>query len=168
MIAKRRISNVKSPRASKTRVFRTELQSANGAGRWSLVPEVVANSFVSKRPAVRGTVNSVPFRSRLAVYSGKSYLGFTAAIRSQAQISLGDMLQIELESDDAPREIELPSELKAVLTINPMAKAAFEKLSFTCRKEYVVWISSAKREETRERRVKEALTLLAVGKKTPR
>ena len=168
MTAKLNIQNFTSTGASSARTFRAELQSVNHAGRWVLVPEAVASSFEGKRPAVRGKVNGVAFRSRLAVYGGKSFLGFAAAIRSQAKISLGDMLNIELEADYAAREVDVPVGLQSALKANPAAQATFDRLPFSCRKEYVVWIESAKRDETRSRRITEAVALLVAGKKTPR
>ena len=47
-----------------------------------------------------------------------------------------------------------------------MARAAYEKLSFTHRREYAQWIAEAKREETRERRAARALEMLR-GRQTP-
>jgi hypothetical protein len=148
--------------------FKAELQSANESGRWVLVPESVASSFGSKRPAVRVTVNGVEFRSRLSVYGGKSYLGFTAAVRKAAGISLGDVLDISLEVDDEPRVVEVPDALAVALEGNPDAASVFSSLAFTHRKEYATWISEAKREETRERRVAKAIEMLNSGTKTPR
>jgi hypothetical protein len=148
--------------------FKAELQSANEAGRWVQVPESVASSFSSKRPPVRATVNGVSFRSRLSVYGGKSYLGFTAAVRKAAGISLGDVLDISVEVDDEPREVELPSALTVALEANPDAAAVFSGLAFTHRKEYETWIAEAKRDETRERRVVKAIEMLTAGTKTPR
>jgi len=148
--------------------FNAELQSANEARRWVLVPESVASSFSSKRPPVRATVNGVEFRSRLSVYGGKSYLGFTAAVRKAAGISLGDVLYISLEVDDEPREVEMPSALTLALEANPDAAASFSRLAFTHRKEYATWIAEAKRDETRERRVAKAIEMLTAGTKTPR
>jgi hypothetical protein len=148
--------------------FTAELQSENEAGRWVLVPDKVAAAFDSRRPAVRGVVNGVAFRSRLAVYGGQSYLGFTAALRTQAGISLGDILDIELEADTEPQVVELPDALIAALSTNPVAAAAFEALAYTHRKEYASWIADAKRDETRQRRVAKAIEMLTSGTRTPR
>jgi hypothetical protein len=148
--------------------FTAELQSANEAGRWVPVPEKVAAAFDSRRQAVRGVVNGVAFRSRLAVYGGQSYLGFTAALRTEAGISLGDILDIELEPDTEPRVVELPDVLVAAFEVDPVAAAAFKALAYTHRKEYVGWIAEAKRDETRQRRVAKAIEMLSSGTKTPR
>jgi hypothetical protein len=99
----------------------------------------------------------VPYRSRLAVYGGYSYLGFTAAIRKQAGIELGDLLEIEIEADPEPRVVRLPEALAAALRADAEAKAAFDKLAFTHRREYATWVAEAKRQQTQQRRVDQVL-----------
>jgi hypothetical protein len=137
--------------------FQAELQSANGNGRWVAVPSEIADSFTTRRAPVRGTVNGVPYRSRLAVYGGYSYLGFNAAIRKQAGIELGDLLDIDIEADPEPRVVKLPEALAAALHADAEAKAAFDKLAFTHRREYATWVAEAKRQQTQERRVAQVL-----------
>ncbi|HTZ42471.1 MAG TPA: YdeI/OmpD-associated family protein [Jatrophihabitans sp.] len=137
--------------------FQAELQSANGNGRWVAVPQDLADGFASRREPVRGTVNGVPYRARLSVYGGYSYLGFTAAIRKQAGVELGDLLDIEIEADPEPRVVRLPDALAAALQADAEAKAAFDRLAFTHRKEYAGWVADAKRQQTQERRVAQVL-----------
>ena len=119
------------------------------------------------RPPVRGTVNGVPFRSRLAVYGGETMLGLTNAFRASAGIAEGDEVEVVIERDDAPREVEVPPALQAALDGDAVARAAFEGLSFTHRREYANWIAEAKREETRSRRAGRAIEMLREGTKTP-
>jgi Bacteriocin-protection, YdeI or OmpD-Associated/Domain of unknown function (DUF1905) len=116
--------------------------------------------FGEGRPAVRGTVNGTPFRSRLAVYGGTTYLGLNQQIRTAAGIDVGSTLDVVLERDDAPREIAVPHALAEALGRDRSARAAFDKLSFTHRREYAQWIADAKRADTRERRVKKTLAML--------
>ena len=68
-----------------------------------------------------------------------------------------------LELDEAPREVEVPPALAAALDTDPAAKAAFDALAFTHRKEYARWIDEAKRDDTRERRVAQALEMIRAG-----
>ena len=119
------------------------------------------------RPPVRGTVNGVPFRSRLAVYGGETMLGLTNAFRASAGIAEGDEVEVVIERDDAPREVEVPPALQARLDADEIARAAFEKLSFTHRREYANWIAEAKKEDTRDRRAGRAIEMLREGVKTP-
>jgi hypothetical protein len=149
------------------RRFTATLQEASGGGRWVEVPFDPKQASGQARAPVRGTVNGAPLRSRLAVYGGRTYLGLRAEIRAAAGIEVGDSVDVELELDDAPREVEPPAALAAALAGDEVARGAYESLSFTHRREYAEWIASAKREETRERRVAKALEMLRTGVKLP-
>ena len=96
---------------------------------------------------MRGTVNGTPIRSRPAVYGGVTVLGRRREIREAAGIELGDVVDVVLDLDDEPREVELPAELDAAPTAD--ARELFDALSFTHRREYAEWIGEAKRPETR-------------------
>jgi hypothetical protein len=65
------------------------------------------------------------------------------------------------------RVLDLPIELQQLLSKNAKAKKFFDTLSFTNRKEYMVWIDSAKRPETKEKRLTDTLSKLLAGKKNP-
>ena len=135
--------------------------------RHVVVPLDVRALWGEARPPVRGTVNGVPFRSRLAVYGGETMLGLTNAFRASAGIVEGDEVEVVIERDDEPREVEVPPALQAQLDADEIARAAFEKLSFTHRREYANWIAEAKREETRDRRAGRAIEMLREGVRTP-
>ena len=132
-----------------------------------MVPLDVRALWGEARPPVRGTVNGVPFRSRLAVYGGETMLGLTNAFRASAGIVEGDEVDVVIERDDEPREVEVPPALQARLDADEIARAAFEKLSFTHRREYANWIAEAKKEDTRDRRAGRAIEMLREGVKTP-
>jgi bifunctional DNA-binding transcriptional regulator/antitoxin component of YhaV-PrlF toxin-antitoxin module len=140
-------------------------QSDDGRGRWVRVPFDGREFFGAARPAVRGTVNGTPIRSRLAVYGGVTYLGLRREVREAAGIEVGDVVDVVLELDDEPREVEIPAELDAALTDD--ARAAFDALSFTHRREYAEWVGEAKRPETRARRAERAIEMLREGVRHP-
>src|SRR4051794_460053 len=75
-----------------------------------------------------------------------------------------DAVDVAIELDTAPREVDVPDALATAVAADPGAKATFEGLSFTHRKEYARWVADAKREETRERRVAQAVQMLREGK----
>src|SRR5581483_7479217 len=135
-------------------------ESGRGAGSVVVCPFDSRETFGEGRPPVAGTVNGTPFRTRLMVYGGVTYLGFNREIRDAAGIALGDELDIALERDDAPREVEVPEALAGALAGDDAAREVFDALSFTHRKEYAQWIAEAKRDETRERRAAKALEML--------
>jgi hypothetical protein len=143
--------------------FETVL-AAEGAGVFIEVPFDVKALFGRARPAVRGTIQGHPFRSTVAVYGGRYYLPVNRALREAAGVAPGDRLAVELWADSEPRTVQVPAELAARLEADPAARAAFERLSHTHRRELVEWVTGAKREETRRRRLDEALRMLREGR----
>jgi hypothetical protein len=132
------------------------------------VPGDPRSEFGGARAPVAGTVNGTPFRGRLMVYGGVTYLGFRKEIRDAAGgIGQGDEVAVEIERDDAPREVEVPEALASALAADPVAREVFEGLAFTHRKEYASWIAEAKKEDTRGRRVERAIAMLREGVKHP-
>ena len=93
-------------------------------------------------------------------------LGMLKAIREQTGTEPGDTVEVEVWKDEAPRAVEIPAELKAAIKKHNLMPV-FERLSYTHQKEYCRWITEAKKEETRLRRLKEAVELLKNGVKTP-
>jgi uncharacterized protein YdeI (YjbR/CyaY-like superfamily) len=84
-------------------------------------------------------------------------LGLTQEIRSIIGKNPGDPVHVILQKDDQPRVVALPEDFKLLLEKDPEAQSAFEKLSYTHKKEYVQWIQSAKKTETREKRLQNTL-----------
>ena len=70
------------------------------------------------------------------------------------------MVTIELQEDTAPRVVEVPESLQQAFEKNPDAQAFYETLSYTNQKEYARWITSAKREATRENRLEQTIEKL--------
>jgi uncharacterized protein YdeI (YjbR/CyaY-like superfamily) len=126
----------------------------------------VPTLFGAKRPPVRGTVNGAPFRSTVAVYGGRYLLGLNKEIREAAGgVRAGDTVSVVLERDDEPRRVELPDDLRGALDDD--LRAFFDSLSYTHQREYVRWIEEAKRDETRRRRVDQAVSMLRERVRTP-
>jgi hypothetical protein len=118
----------------------------------------------AKRFPVVATVNGYTWRTTVARMRGEFLVGLSRAVREEAGVEAGDTVDVGLELDTAPREVDVPKALADALAGDPAARAAFEKLAYTHRKEYARWIAEAKREETRERRVAKALEMLRQGK----
>jgi hypothetical protein len=119
--------------------------------------EVVDRLGPGKRPKVSVTVKGHTFRSTVAVYGGQFYLPLNKENRAAAGAELGELVEVSLEPDSAPREVVLPPDLEAALARAPRARAAFDRLSYSIRKAHAEAIGSAKREETRRRRLEKML-----------
>lgn len=144
--------------------FRTVLhQTGNNVG--IVVPDaVVAELGAGKRPLVTVTIDGrYSFDYTIAVMGGKNMIGFSAAHRAASGFAGGDEVEISLDLKTAPREIDMPPELAAALAADPGAAAAFEKLSYTFRKEHARAISEAKADETKQRRLEKIMAGLRSG-----
>jgi len=126
--------------------------------------QVAAVGEGAKRFPVVATVNGFTWRTTVTRMGGEFLLGLSRAVREQAGAEAGGTVDVELALDTAPREVEVPEALARALQEDPVAQAAFEALAYTHRKEYARWIDEAKRDETRERRVAQALQMLIEGK----
>jgi uncharacterized protein YdeI (YjbR/CyaY-like superfamily) len=87
------------------------------------------------------------------------------ALRDGAGVKPGDTVSVVMERDEGERIVEAPRRLKKELAKSKTAQANWEKLSFTNKKEIALSISSAKQEETRQRRLAKAMDILKTGKK---
>jgi hypothetical protein len=124
-------------------------------------PDVVEALHGGKRPAVTVTVSGHTYRTTVGVMGGRTLIPVSAEHRTAAGIAAGDVVDVELERDDAPRELEVPDDLARALDAEPGARAAFDALSFSGKRRYVDPVAQAKTTETRERRIAKAVTELA-------
>ena len=127
--------------------------------------QVAAVGEGAKRFPVLATVNGYSWRTTASRMRGEFLVGLSRAVREQAGVEAGDTVDVELKLDASPREVEVPKPLADALAGDDGARAAFEGLAYTYRKEYARWISEAKRDETRQRRLAEVLQRLRESKK---
>ena len=112
------------------------------------------------RVPVRGTINGYPYRSTIAPMGGEYLLGVSKALRAAAGINVGDTVEVTMQLDTAERTVEVPADFAALLKQTPKAQERFDSSSYTHRKEFAQWITSAKRPETRESRLKRTIEML--------
>ncbi|HVK44275.1 MAG TPA: YdeI/OmpD-associated family protein [Micropruina sp.] len=141
------------------------LQARGPAAALVLTDEEVAVLGGGKRAAVLVRVGDRQATLRLAVMGGENLIGMSKASRAELGVAIGDELAVAIMLDEAPREVTVPDELDAALTSDPAAKAAFDALPYTARKEFAVWVDAAKRPETRTKRVDETLVMLREGRR---
>jgi Bacteriocin-protection, YdeI or OmpD-Associated/Domain of unknown function (DUF1905) len=125
--------------------------------------QVAAVGEGAKRFPVLATVNGYSWSTSVTRMRGEFLVGLSRAVRDAAGVAAGDTVSVALELETAPRELDLPDALTQALAADPAARAAFDRLAFTHRKEFARWIDEAKRDETRQRRVAQALTMLREG-----
>jgi Bacteriocin-protection, YdeI or OmpD-Associated/Domain of unknown function (DUF1905) len=126
--------------------------------------QVAAVGEGARRFPVVATVNGYTWRTSVARMGGEFLLGLPREVRQGAGVEASEEVDVTIQLDTAPREVEVPEALAAALAADPQAKASFEHMAFTHRKEYARWIAEAKQQETRQRRVERALEMIRAGK----
>jgi hypothetical protein len=117
---------------------------------------------------VKAWFDGYPYRGILAnMGTGCHIIIVRKDIRQAIGKNPGDKITVELEQDNEERVVVVPDDLKKALSQSQKAEAFFNSLSYSNRKEYVVWITSAKKPETRESRLSNTIKKLLQGKKNP-
>jgi hypothetical protein len=126
------------------------------------VPDHIIEELGSgKRPAVRMTVNGHTWPNTVGVMGGRSLLGVSAENRAAAGVEAGDTIEVTVELDTSKREVEVPADVAAALKKNKAASAAFEKLSYSHKRRWIMPIDAAKAPETRARRIEKMVAELS-------
>src|ERR1700759_3480758 len=123
-------------------------------------PQVVEALGAGKRPRVIITVNGHSWRSRVAIMRGRYLLGLSNANRQAARVATGEEVEIELALDTEPIVVDLPDEFARALDADPPARAAYDRLTQSQKRQHVSAVESAKKPETRKRRIERALATL--------
>ena len=127
--------------------------------------DIIAALGSSRRPPVRAAVNGYTYRTSVASIDGGFMCSLGADVRKRAGVAGGEQVEVDIELDTEPREVSVPSQFQAALIADPEAGALFDSLSYSHKSAYVLWIESAKKDETRQRRIPEAVGMLKEGRK---
>lgn len=151
---------------TKKHTFTAVIQNAGGGGAFVEVPFDVEQAFGSKKPKVKALIEGVPYRGTLVRMGMEGYLLLVLkSVREQIGKTFGDEIKVTVEADAEERVVTVPAELKRAFRSDKEAKAIFEKLTYTHRREYVNWINEAKKEETLRNRIVKTIEMLKEGKK---
>ena len=120
------------------------------------------------RPRVRVVFpNGHELRVRVGSHDGAPFIPVSAATRAGADVAAGDRVEVTVEVDTEPVVVEVPDDLAAALEQEPEARAFFDGLTTSQRKGFTTSVTSAKKPETRRRRVERAVAALRQGQKRP-
>ena len=125
--------------------------------------DVVAALGQGRKPPVVVTVGGHTYRTTVASRGGQYLLSLSAANRTAAGVAGGDEVDVDIELDTAPRELEVPADLAGALAADPAARAAWDRLAYSHRQRHVLAVEGAKAAETRARRVEGVLRALTEG-----
>jgi hypothetical protein len=138
-----------------------------GTGTWTylVLPFDSSKEFATKSLVrVKGTVDGHPFRSTLLPTGGGGhFLVVKSEVRKAIVKEAGETVTVTIEPDSEPRSVLVPDDLMKAIERDTRASAAFEKMARSHQKAYVEWVEQAKRQETREDRIKRALVLISKG-----
>jgi hypothetical protein len=147
--------------------FKGVLTPTPRGGGGTLVPipkEVAAELGLKGMPKIQAVIAGTPYRGSLMPMGDGTYcLGVLRSIQEAAGVGSGDTITIDLELDTTPRTVEMPADLANATASDKKAMAAWEALSYTNKKEMARSLEEAKRPETRERRLAQALESLRSG-----
>ncbi|MTD15676.1 DUF1905 domain-containing protein [Nakamurella sp. YIM 132087] len=145
----------------RTAVVQAEGKKATG---FEIPPASVAELGTGKRFKVVVTVNGgYSYRSSVASMGGAFMIPLSAEHRTAAGVQAGDEVDLTVELDEAPRELEIPEDLAAALAADPAAQAFFDGLSFSGKRVHTLAVEGAKTAETRQRRIAAAVDKLSRG-----
>jgi uncharacterized protein DUF1905/bacteriocin resistance YdeI/OmpD-like protein len=165
------IPNKMTKTASSIR-FRAKLLRPEATGKGSswtflILPKDASAKLPSRgMTAVEGTINGFPFRAALEPDGQKSHwLKVNRKMREAAGAEAGDVVTLEIAPLAEEPEPRVPADLRKALAAAPKAQALWSDITPIARRDWIRWIVSAKRPETRARRVKNACAMLAAGKR---
>jgi hypothetical protein len=126
--------------------------------------EVVEKLGSGKRPPVVVTVEGYTYRTTVAPMGGAYWIPLAAEHREAAGVRAEQEVAVDIEVDAAPRVVEPPEDLSAAM--DDAARTAFDGLAPSHQKEWVRWVTEAKKPETRTARIAKTVAGLKAGKKT--
>jgi hypothetical protein len=119
--------------------------------------------------SVEGTFNGLAFRATLQPDGqGGHWLKVDRKFREAAGAEAGDVVSLEIAPAAEEPEPRVPADLrKALLAADPKARAVWSDITPVARRDWIQWIESAKRAETRVKRIESGCDMLANGKRRP-
>ncbi len=148
--------------------FKAKIEAGDGGGAYVFFPYDTGKEFTTRgKVPVKATFNGVPYTGSLIKYGHPLHmLPVLKAIREQTGTRPGDAIEVVVWKDEEVRTLEVPAQFEKLMKKQGLLPF-FEKLSYTHRKEYCRWITEAKKEETRAKRLDKAIEMLKKKVKTP-
>ena len=131
------------------------------------LPFDVPTIFGKKRVKIKAWMDGHLYRGLLCDMGEGYFLLVNQEMRRLISKNAGDTISVVIEEDIQERIVIVPHDLQQLFKLHSQAESFYKTLSYTNRKEYVRWIESAKRDETREKRLKVTIEKLLDNKKNP-
>lgn len=144
-------------------------QSPGNGDTWAFVilPKKVSATLPRRgRITVDGSINGNAFRALLEPDGQKSHwLKIDMKLIKKSEVNLGDVAHFEIVALEQEPKPETPADFASALKVSKEAKAIWEDTSNIAKLDWIHWITSAKQNKTRKKRINDACDMLASGKK---
>ena len=151
----------------KAKLLRPTATEQDDSWTFLILPKGASAKLPSRSmTTVEGTINSFPFRATLEPDGQKSHwLKVDRKMSEGAGADAGDTVTLEIAPAGEEPEPTVPADLRKALADEPKARALWADITTIARRDWIHWITSAKRPETRARRIGNACEMLAAGKR---
>jgi hypothetical protein len=151
----------------KARLQRPAEKARDSSWAFLVLPKAASAKLPTRSmTTVDGTLNGHPFRATLEPDGKKSHwLKVNKRLRDAAGANSGDSVTVEIRPAGVELESRVPTDLRKALAASAKARALWSEITPIARRDWIQWITSAKRPETRTRRVENACKMLAGGKR---
>ena len=145
--------------------FRAVIQQTGKTACGIEVPATAVDALGGSRRRPSSSPSTTTRTERTVAPMGGGYwVGVNADHREASGLRAGDEVQVTLELDTAPRELEVPPELAVALDADPVARTFFEGLSYSNRRVFTLSVEGTTNPETKARRVEKAIALMREGR----
>ena len=152
--------------------FKAKLQRpvepANATWTFLILPKAASGKLPTRSmTTVNGTLDGAPFQATLEPDGkGSHWLKVDKKLRETAGANAGDEVELEISPVAEEPEPKVPADLrKALADAPPEARATWKDITAVARRDWIHWITSAKKAETRVRRIEVACDKLAGGQR---
>jgi hypothetical protein len=152
----------------KAKLFRPAEAEKADSWMFLILPKEASAKLPSRgMTPIEGTINGFPFQAALEPDGQKSHwLKVDRKLSTSVGAATGDIVTLEIAPAGKETEPEVPTDLKKALTAAaPKTRAVWSDITPNARRDWIHWITSAKQKETRTRRIKNACSMLATGKR---
>ena len=152
----------------KAKLFRPAESEEDGSWTFLILPKDASAKLPSRgMTPIEGTINGFPFQAAVEPDGEKSHwLKVDRKLGKSAGAEAGDIVTLEIAPAGKETEPDVPTDLKkALAAAGPKTRVVWSDITPNARRDWIHWITSAKQTETRTRRVKNACSMLAAGKR---
>jgi len=162
-----KLQETKSTIRFSARLFRPKATEKIGARTLLTLPKNASAKLPSRgMTMVEGTINGFPFRAALQPNGkGSHWFTFNKAMHDAAGADIGDTVTVEITRAGEEPATRVPLDLRNALASAPLAQALWAEITPMARRDWILWISSAKQPETRRSRIEKGCSMLASGKR---